>query len=338
MHTTPRTVVTGGAGFIGSHLCAALLDRGDQVICADNFLTSGPENLVELRGHPRFTLAECDVSVSLPVDEPVERVIHLASPASPADYLRYPVETMRVGSAGTANALELARAHGARFVLASTSEVYGDPLEHPQREDYWGNVNPIGPRGVYDESKRFAEALTFAYRNRYGVDTGIVRLFNSYGPRMRPNDGRAIPTFIDQALSGEPITVAGDGSQTRSLCFVEDTVRGILALADASHAGPINIGGADEITMLELAKRVLAATGSRSEIVFIDLPQDDPKVRRPDITLARCQLGWEPRVSLADGVARTVRWFAGRHATGNGKAHPPEQRRRASAAATTSST
>ncbi len=313
--TVGRAVVTGGAGFLGSHLCEQLLARGVAVVCLDNFLTGAPSNVDHLRADPLFTLRDCDASTEYDVPGPVELVLHFASPASPVDYLRLPVETLRVGSAGTFAALDLARRKDARFVLASTSEVYGDPLEHPQREDYWGNVNPVGPRGVYDEAKRFAEALTTAYRSSQGTDTAIVRIFNTYGPRMRPDDGRAIPTFIRQALSGEPMTVHGDGSQTRSVCYVTDTVDGILRLALSDLAGPVNIGNPDELSVLELAELIRSMTGSRSPIVHGGRPVDDPTVRRPDTTLAERSLGWQPRVCTADGLSRTIGWFARRLAT-----------------------
>ncbi len=313
--TVGRAVVTGGAGFLGSHLCEQLLARGVAVVCLDNFLTGAPSNVDHLRADPLFTLRDCDASTEYDVPGPVELVLHFASPASPVDYLRLPVETLRVGSAGTFAALDLARRKDARFVLASTSEVYGDPLEHPQREDYWGNVNPVGPRGVYDEAKRFAEALTTAYRSSQGTDTAIVRIFNTYGPRMRPDDGRAIPTFIRQALSGEPMTVHGDGSQTRSVCYVTDTVDGILRLALSDLAGPVNIGNPDELSVLELAELIRSMTGSRSPIVHGGRPVDDPTVRRPDTMLAERSLGWQPRVCTADGLSRTIGWFARRLAT-----------------------
>ena len=304
-----RAVVTGGAGFLGSHLCEALLADGVEVVCLDNFLTGSPDNVAHLVGDPRFHLVRCDVTEFVHVPGPVDLVLHFASPASPVDYLQHPLATLKVGSTGTWHALGLAKDKGSRFLLASTSEVYGDPLVHPQTEDYWGNVNPIGPRGVYDEAKRYAEALTVAYRGAEGVDTAIVRIFNTYGPRMRPTDGRAIPTFIRQALAGEPVTVAGDGKQTRSVCYVEDLVRGILALARSAHTGPVNIGNPDEQTVLAIADDVVAATGSGSEVRFIGRPVDDPQVRRPDASLARELLGWEPRVDWADGLARTVAWF-----------------------------
>jgi len=313
--TVGRAVVTGGAGFLGSHLCEQLLARGVAVVCLDNFLTGAPSNVDHLRADPLFTLRDYDASTEYDVPGPVELVLHFASPASPVDYLRLPVETLRVGSAGTFAALDLARRKDARFVLASTSEVYGDPLEHPQREDYWGNVNPVGPRGVYDEAKRFAEALTTAYRSSQGTDTSIVRIFNTYGPRMRPDDGRAIPTFIRQALSGEPMTVHGDGSQTRSVCYVTDTVDGILRLALSDLAGPVNIGNPDELSVLELAELIRSMTGSRSPIVHGGRPVDDPTVRRPDTMLAERSLGWQPRVCTADGLSRTIGWFARRLAT-----------------------
>jgi dTDP-glucose 4,6-dehydratase len=305
-----RAVVTGGAGFLGSHLCEALLAREIDVVCLDNFLTGMPENVAHLVENPRFRLVRCDVSEFVHVPGPVDLVLHFASPASPADYLRMPIETLKVGSLGTLHTLGLAREKGARYVLASTSEVYGDPLEHPQAESYWGNVNPVGPRGVYDEAKRFSEALTTAYRLRRGTDTGIVRIFNTYGPRLRPGDGRAIPTFMAQALAGEPLTVAGDGSQTRSVCYVDDTVAGVLALALSGEPDPVNIGNPREISMLDLARRIVDLTGSSSEISFVPLPEDDPKVRRPDTTRARELLGWEPVVDLDDGLRRTLRWFA----------------------------
>ncbi|MCW2806929.1 MAG: UDP-glucuronate decarboxylase [Marmoricola sp.] len=307
-----RVVVTGGAGFVGSWACERLLHGGDEVVCVDNFLTGAAENVSTFEERGGFTLVEQDVSTGLRVEGPVDWVLHLASPASPVHYLSYPIETMRAGSLGTMNALELAAEKGARFVLASTSEVYGDPLEHPQRESYWGNVNPIGPRSVYDESKRFAEAVTMAYRRQNGVDTAIARIFNTYGPRMRLDDGRAIPAFMAQALAGEPLTVAGDGSQTRSLCYVEDTVEGLLALAAGDACGPVNIGGSEEITMLELAERVRSLAGSPSPIQYVDLPVDDPRVRRPDTTLAATTLGWHPQVAFDEGLKRTLEWFTSR--------------------------
>jgi dTDP-glucose 4,6-dehydratase len=307
---TGRAVVTGGAGFLGSHLCETLLARGWRVACLDNFLTGTPANVAALTGRPGFELVHCDVTENMHVRGEVDLVLHFASPASPVDYLEMPIETLRVGSVGTERALALARDKRARFVLASTSEVYGDPQVHPQGEDYWGHVNPIGPRGVYDEAKRYGEALVTAYRSTHGVDTGIVRIFNTYGPRMRPYDGRAIPTFIRQALAGEPVTVAGDGSQTRSVCFVDDLVAGVLALAAADHPGPVNLGNPHERSVLEIAEDVLAATGSASRIEFVPRPVDDPEVRRPDTTRARELLGWEPRVPWAEGLSRTVEWFA----------------------------
>ncbi|GAB4082342.1 SDR family oxidoreductase [Modestobacter muralis] len=304
-----RAVVTGGAGFLGSHLCEQLLERGVEVVCLDNFLTGSPENVQHLMEHPGFRLVRCDITDYVHVPGPVDLVLHFASPASPLDYLKMPIETLKVGSLGTLHALGLAKEKGARFLLASTSEVYGDPLQHPQREDYWGNVNPVGPRGVYDEAKRFSEALTTAYRTSEGTDTAIVRIFNTYGPRMRADDGRAIPAFVGQALSGRPLTVAGDGSQTRSICYVDDTVRGILALAFSTETGPMNIGNPDELSMLALARWIVELTGSDSEIGFIDLPVDDPKVRRPDTTLATEALGWTPTVTSEVGLRRTVEWF-----------------------------
>ncbi|MCW2739726.1 MAG: UDP-glucuronate decarboxylase [Blastococcus sp.] len=309
-----RAVVTGGAGFLGSHLCEHLLDRGVEVVCLDNFLTGSPENVLHLQGRPGFRLLRCDVTDYVHVPGPVDLVLHFASPASPLDYLKMPIETLKVGSLGTLHTLGLAHEKRARYVLASTSEVYGDPLQHPQNEDYWGNVNPIGPRGVYDEAKRFSEALTTAYRTSKGTDTGIVRIFNTYGPRMRADDGRAIPAFIGQALSGRPLTVAGDGSQTRSICYVDDTVRGILAMAFSAERGPINIGNPDELSMLRLAEWILELTGSGSPIEFIDLPVDDPKVRRPDTARAEQLLDWRPVVPSEEGLRSTVAWFASRRA------------------------
>jgi dTDP-glucose 4,6-dehydratase len=305
-----RAVVTGGAGFLGSHLCERLIADGYGVECLDNFLTGSPASVVHLLDEPRFRLHQCDLAGFVHIVGPVDLVLHFASPASPVDYLQLPIETLKVGAIGTLHALGLAKEKRARFVLASTSEVYGDPQVHPQPEDYWGHVNPIGPRGVYDEAKRYAEAMTTAYRTAEGVDTGIVRIFNTYGPRMRPKDGRAIPTFIRQALAGEPITVAGDGSQTRSVCYVDDLVDGVLRLARArSVAGPVNLGNPDERSVLELAKDVVAATGSRSTITFVDRPVDDPCVRRPDTSRARELLDWQPRVSWRDGLSATIAWF-----------------------------
>jgi dTDP-glucose 4,6-dehydratase len=308
--TIRRAVVTGGAGFLGSHLCEHLLDRGVEVVCLDNFLTGSPQNVLHLMERPGFRLVRCDVTDFVHVPGPVDLVLHFASPASPLDYLKMPIETLKVGSLGTLHTLGLANEKGARYVLASTSEVYGDPLQHPQDEDYWGNVNPVGPRGVYDEAKRFSEAMTTAYRTYKGTDTGIVRIFNTYGPRMRADDGRAIPAFIGQALSGRPLTVAGDGSQTRSICYVDDTVRGIVAMAFSHETGPVNIGNPDELSMLRLAEWIKELTGSASPIEFIDLPVDDPKVRRPDTTRAETLLGWRPQVPSEEGLRRTVAWFA----------------------------
>lgn len=308
-----RALVTGGAGFVGSHLCARLLDAGTGVVCLDNLATGARANVAELERRRGFRFVRADTTDPDAVHGPPGRfdlVLHLACPASPADYLRLPLQTLDAGSTGTRNALERARADGARFLLASTSEVYGDPLEHPQRESYWGNVNPVGPRSVYDESKRFAEALAAAHRRADGTDTAIVRIFNTYGPRMRTGDGRAVPTFIAQALDGTALTVAGDGSQTRSLTYVDDTVDGILALAASAETGPVNIGGDDEITMLELARRIVDLTGSASRIRFVDRPVDDPGRRRPDTRLARERLGWRPRVDFGEGIERTIGWFA----------------------------
>lgn len=302
-------LVTGGAGFLGSHLCAALVGAGLDVVCLDNFLTGQVANVAHLVGQPGFRILRCDITDFVHVPQEISLVLHFASPASPIDYLNLPIETLKVGALGTWHALGVAKAKRARFVLASTSEVYGDPLVHPQPEDYWGNVNAIGPRGVYDEGKRYAEALTTAYRSNEGLDTCIIRIFNTYGPRMRPHDGRAIPTFIRQALAGEPLTIAGDGSQTRSVCYVDDLVTGILAAAASGLAGPFNLGTPQEMSVLQIARDVLAATASRSDLTFIGLPEDDPQVRRPDTTRARELLGWVPTVPWADGLDRTVAWF-----------------------------
>jgi dTDP-glucose 4,6-dehydratase len=296
------SLVTGGAGFLGSHLCDELLRRGHRVVCVDNVETGSLSNLEHIRT-PEFRFLQSDIVEPYFVDE---QVYHLASPASPIDYLRLPLHTLKVGSHGTHHTLGLAKAHRARFLLASTSEVYGDPQVHPQSEDYWGHVNPIGPRGVYDEAKRYAEALTMAYHRQQGVDTAIVRIFNTYGARMRPHDGRAIPTFLRQALTDRPITVFGDGSQTRSFCYVDDLIRGLIALAESGEHDPVNIGNPDEFTLLELAETVIEVTGTRSEIVHEALPTDDPKQRRPNISRARDLLGWEPEVTLRDGLSRTI--------------------------------
>jgi dTDP-glucose 4,6-dehydratase len=310
-----RAVVTGGAGFLGSHLCERLLDSGVEVDCADNLLSGSRENVAHLEARPGFRFVECDLSQphsTQALEGPYDLVLHFACPASPVDYLSHPLETLDVGSAGTRNALAVAARDGARFLLASTSEVYGDPLVHPQREDYWGNVNPVGPRSVYDESKRFAEALVTAHAGTLGTNAGIVRLFNSYGPRMRAHDGRAVPTFICQALAGEPLTVAGDGSQTRSLCYVDDTVDGVLTVAATRSLRPVNIGGTDEVTIADIARQIVELTGSHSELTFVERPVDDPERRRPDITLARELLGWEPHVPWPEGIKRTIAYFAAR--------------------------
>jgi dTDP-glucose 4,6-dehydratase len=299
-------LVTGGAGFLGSHLCDELLARGNRVICVDNFETGSLNNIEHIRDPDRFMSVGIDIIEPYFVDEPIDFIYHLASPASPIDYLRLPLHTLKVGSYGTHHTLGLAKAKRARFLIASTSEVYGDPLEHPQAETYWGHVNPIGPRGVYDEAKRYAEALTMAYHRQQGVDTAIVRIFNTYGGRMRPHDGRAIPTFLRQALANRPITVFGDGSQTRSFTYVDDLIRGIIALAESGYHDPVNIGNPDEFTLLELAEIVKDLTGSTSELIYEALPEDDPKQRKPDITLARELLGWSPEVSLREGLQRTI--------------------------------
>ncbi len=299
-------LVTGGAGFLGSHLCDELLARGNRVICVDNLETGSLANIEHIRDAERFQHIGIDIIEPYIVDEPVDFVYHLASPASPIDYLRLPLHTLKVGSYGTHHTLGLAKAKRARFLIASTSEVYGDPKVHPQPESYWGHVNPIGPRGVYDEAKRYAEALTMAYHRQQGVDTAIVRIFNTYGSRMRPHDGRAIPTFLRQALANRPITVFGDGSQTRSFTYVSDLIRGIIALAESGYHDPVNIGNPDEFTLLELAETVKELTDSASELIYEALPVDDPKQRKPDITLARELLGWAPEVSLRDGLKRTI--------------------------------
>ena len=307
-----RVVITGAAGFLGSHLSDRFLDEGHEVVGVDNLITGNTSNLSHLEQDDRFVFVRGDVSRDLTVDGRIDGVLHLASPASPIDYLEHPIATLDVGSLGTRNALELARAHGARFFMASTSEVYGDPLEHPQRETYWGNVNPVGPRSVYDEAKRFSEALTMAYHRELGLDTRIVRIFNTYGPRMRPHDGRVVSNFIVQALAGEPLTIYGDGSQSRSFCFVSDEVDGIYRLFMHGDAEPTNVGNPDEFTVRELADLVLELTGSKSKVVSKPLPTDDPKVRRPDITRAREKLGWSPKVPLREGLKRTIEWFRGR--------------------------
>ena len=304
----PRVVITGAAGFIGSHLAETLLDRGDSVVGVDNLLTGDLANIAHLAGRD-FLFIKHDVTNFIYVDGPVDIVLHWASPASPIDYLELPIQTLKVGALGTHKALGLAKAKGARFVIASTSEVYGDPLVHPQTESYWGNVNPIGPRGVYDEAKRFAEAMTVAYHRYHGVDTKIVRIFNTYGPRMRVKDGRAVPNFISQALGGEDVTVYGDGHQTRSLCYITDLVEGVMRLMLSDAHGPINIGNPTELTIEEIARTIIRMTGSSSRVVHKALPEDDPKVRRPDITLARAVLGWEPKVPLADGLGQTIAYF-----------------------------
>ena len=304
-----RVMVTGGCGFLGSHLCDALIARGDHVVCLDNLSTGRIENIFHLQEHPRFEFAQCDVSVGIPVRGELDAVAHLACPASPPDYLRLPLETLAVGSSGTDHALRLAEANGARFLLASTSEVYGDPVVHPQPEEYWGNVNPIGPRSVYDEAKRFSEALAVAYAAARGVNVGIVRIFNTYGPRMSPSDGRVVTNFIVQALREEPITIYGDGSQTRSFCYVDDLIRGLVAMLDSAEPGPINLGNPEEFTIRDLAELVLRLTGSASRLDYLPLPQDDPARRRPRVTRAWERIGWQPEISVSAGVAQTIQWM-----------------------------
>ena len=304
-----RTLITGGAGFLGSHLCDYLIEKGHEVICIDNLSTGNMENISHLLGKKRFSFIQYDVTNYLHVDGELHNILHFASPASPIDYLRMPIQTLKVGSLGTHKALGLALSKKARFLLASTSECYGDPLVHPQTEDYWGNVNPVGPRGVYDEAKRFAESMTMAYHRYHGVETRIVRIFNTYGPRMRLEDGRALPAFMGQCLRGEDLTVFGDGTQTRSFCYVDDLVEGICRLLSSGEVYPVNLGNPDEITLLDLAQRILGVTGSKSRIVYRPLPEDDPKLRRPDIGKAKRLLGWEPRVSLNEGLKRVLPYF-----------------------------
>jgi dTDP-glucose 4,6-dehydratase len=304
-----RSLVTGGAGFLGSHLCDRLLAEGHQVVCLDNLITGDIANISHLMGNSNFSFLNYDVTNYLFLDGKLDFIFHFASPASPIDYLKVPIQTLKVGSLGTHKALGLAKAKGARFFIASTSEVYGDPLIHPQKESYWGNVNPVGPRGVYDEAKRFAEAMTMAYHRYHGVETRIVRIFNTYGERMRMNDGRAIPAFMSQAIKNEDVTVFGDGSQTRSVCYVSDLIDGIYRLMMSDYDMPMNIGNPEEVTMLELAKEIVRLTGNRSKIIFQDLPEDDPKVRQPDITKAKELLGWEPKVRRHEGLQKTLKYF-----------------------------
>jgi dTDP-glucose 4,6-dehydratase len=305
-----RILITGGAGFVGSHLCERFLSEGDDVICMDNLITGHRENIAHLLSDPHFTYIPYDVTNNLYVRGQLDAILHFASPASPNDYLEFPIHTLKVGSLGTHKALGLAREKRALFLLASTSEVYGDPLVHPQKEDYWGNVNPIGPRGVYDEAKRFAEAMTMAYHRAHKVETRIARIFNTFGERMRLNDGRVVPNFISQALRGEPLTVYGDGSQTRSFCYIEDLIEGIVRLLRSDYEGPVNLGNPQEMSVVQFAHLILSLTGSESKIVFRPLPVDDPRVRQPDISLARRLLGWEPKVSLKEGLRRTILFFA----------------------------
>ena len=310
MSQAKRALVTGGAGFLGSHLCGRLMDEGIDVICMDNLITGSLDNIESYFGRNGFTFVHHDVTNFIHVPGKLDYILHFASPASPIDYLKLPIQTLKVGSLGTHKAIGLAKSKGARFLLASTSETYGDPLVHPQPEDYWGNVNPVGPRGVYDEAKRFAEATTMAYHRHHGIDTRIVRIFNTYGPRMRAGDGRVVPAFICQALAGKPLTAFGDGSQTRSFCFVADLIEGIWRLLNSDYVDPMNIGNPAEMTVLEFAKEIIRITGSSSEVVFEPLPEDDPKVRQPDISLARRVLDWEPQVLLADGLKETIEFFA----------------------------
>ena len=304
----PRALVTGGAGFLGSHLCERLLAEGWDVVCLDTFLTGSPDNVAHLTGDPRFELVEHDVTQFVYVAGDVDWILHFASPASPVDYLEHPIHTMKVGALGTLHGLGLAKAKGAGFMLASTSEAYGDPLVHPQPESYWGNVNPVGPRGVYDEAKRFAEALTMAYHRTHGIPVHIIRIFNTYGPRMRRQDGRAVPNFITQSLRGEPITVHGDGSQTRSLCYVDDLVEGIWRFLNSDVTGPVNLGNPYEVTVLQLAEKIRELAGSRAEIRYVERPVDDPERRRPDISLAQAELGWSPETDLDTGLKKTIEW------------------------------
>ncbi len=318
MSQAKRALVTGGAGFLGSHLCGRLMDEGIDVICMDNLITGSLDNIESYFGRDGFTFVQHDVTNFIHVPGKLDYILHFASPASPIDYLKFPIQTLKVGSLGTHKAIGLAKSKGARFLLASTSETYGDPLVHPQPEDYWGNVNPVGPRGVYDEAKRFAEATTMAYHRHHGVDTRIVRIFNTYGPRMRAGDGRVVPAFICQALAGKPLTAFGDGTQTRSFCFVADLIEGIWRLLNSDYVDPMNIGNPAEMTVLEFAKEIIRITGSSSEVVFEPLPEDDPKVRQPDISLARRVLDWEPQVLLADGLKETIEFFE----NGPQSAHP----------------
>jgi dTDP-glucose 4,6-dehydratase len=304
-----RTVITGGAGFIGSHLCERFLERGDEVVCVDNLITGSRDNIARFEKNPHFTLYHHDISHPLELDGSVDNVLHFASPASPIDYLKYPIQTLKVGALGTHNALGLAKAKNSRFLLASTSEVYGDPMQHPQREEYYGNVNSIGPRGCYDEAKRFAEAIVMAYFRTHKVNTHIVRIFNTYGPFMRLDDGRVLPNFVGQALRGEPLTIYGDGSQTRSFCYVDDLVEGIFRLLHVDFHEPVNLGNPSEITILDFAKEILALSGSKSGLDYRPLPQDDPKVRKPDISRAKKLLGWEPKVDRHEGLKRTLEYF-----------------------------
>ncbi len=307
-----RVMITGGAGFIGSHLCERFLAGGHEVICVDNFITGNPDNIAALLPEKRFSFVHQDVTQYIYVKGPLDAILHFASPASPVDYLELPIQTLKVGSLGTHRALGLAKEKGARFLLASTSEVYGDPLVHPQNEEYWGNVNPIGPRGVYDEAKRFAEALTMAYHRTHGIPTRIVRIFNTFGPRMRTRDGRVVPNFVMQALHDEDVTVYGDGQQTRSFCYVSDLVEGIVRLLNSDYDGPVNVGNPREMTVLEFARTIIRLTGSQSRIVYRPLPVDDPKVRQPDIRLARRLLGWEPKMDVEEGLRVTIDYFRGR--------------------------